>query len=154
MDGISLAASIIQIIDVSSRVVTSSINIYKSANGQLTEHGEIEDVTCALSSGARRIGKSIAAKRQPRTDADMEQLRLAAHCQQIANELLIVLEGLKSHGQQGKWLSLRQGLKTVWNEDKIASLERRLDRYRQQMIENILEKLRSEFHTPLATLSP
>ncbi|RMJ12251.1 hypothetical protein CDV36_008121 [Fusarium kuroshium] len=154
MDGISLAASIIQIIDVSSRVVAKGIDIYQSADGQLTEHGEIDHVTRALSSSARRIRKSIAANRPPCTDAEVEQLRLAADCQQIANELLKALERLKRRGgRPGKWTSLRQGLKTVWNEDKIASLERRLDRYRQQMIESILETLRTQTEASAAQQS-
>ncbi|KAH7243062.1 hypothetical protein B0J15DRAFT_528807 [Fusarium solani] len=153
MDGISLAASIIQIIDISSRVVAKGIDIYQSADGQLTEHGEIDHVTRALSSSARRIRISIAANRPPYTDAEMEQLRLATDCRQIANELLKALERLKRRGRPGKWTSLRQGLKTVWNEDKIASLERRLDRYRQQMIESILETLRTQTEASAAQQS-
>ncbi|KAF4464750.1 small s [Fusarium albosuccineum] len=153
MDGIGLAASIIQIIDVSSRVVGKGFDIYQSADGQLTEHAETDHVTRALSNSAQRIRKSIAASHQPRTDAEKEQLMLAADCQQIAQELLSALERLKRRGQPGKCSSLRQGLKAVWNEDKIASLERRLDRYRQQMIQSILETLRVQTQASAAQQS-
>ncbi|KAJ3538693.1 hypothetical protein NM208_g5796 [Fusarium decemcellulare] len=153
MDGIGLAASIIQIIDVSSRVVGKGIDIYQSADGQLTEHAEIDHVTRALSNSAQRIRKSIAANHRTQTDAEKEQLRLAADCQKIAQELLSALERLKRRGQPGKWSSLRQGLKTVWNEDKIASLERRLDRYRQQMTQSILETLRVQTQASAAQQS-
>ncbi|KAL4725713.1 hypothetical protein ACLX1H_007864 [Fusarium chlamydosporum] len=146
MDGISLAASIIQIIDVSSRVVSKSIEIYQSTDHQLIEHREIDHITRALSASARQIRKSIGDNRDPKHDTEIEQLRLATDCQKIAAELLKALERLKNCGQHGRWSSLRQGLKVVWNEEKIASLETRLDRYRQQMIQCILETLRSEDH--------
>ncbi|KAF5714994.1 P-loop containing protein [Fusarium mundagurra] len=144
MDGISLAASIIQIIDVSSRVVSKSIEIYQSTDHQLIEHREIDHITRALSGSARQIRKSIGDNRDPKSDTEIEQLRLAADCQKIATELLKALERLKNCGQHGRWSSLRQGLKVVWNEEKIANLETRLDRYRQQMIQYILETLRSD----------
>ncbi|KAF4943245.1 hypothetical protein FGADI_13536 [Fusarium gaditjirri] len=146
MDGISLAASIIQIIDVSSRVVSKSIEIYQSTDQKLIEHREIDHITRALSGSARQIRKSIGDNRGPKNDTETEQLRLATDCQKIANELLEALERLKNRGQHGRWSSLRQGLKVVWHEEKIASLETRLDRYRQQMIQYILETLRSEHH--------
>ncbi|KAG4274688.1 hypothetical protein FPRO04_09052 [Fusarium proliferatum] len=128
MDGISLAASIIQIIDVSSRVVSKSIEIYQSTDHQLIEHREIDHITRALSGSARQIHKSIGDNRDPKNDTEIEQLRLATDCQKIATELLKALERLKNCGQHGRWSSLRQGLKIVWNEEKIASLETRLDR--------------------------
>jgi len=142
MDGISLAASIIQIIDISSRVVTKSIDIYRSSDGQLIEHHEIDHVTKALSNSAGRIDQLIA-KSTARTDAELEQEQLGAKCREIADELVEVLNRLNSSGRAGRWRSFRQALKATWKEDKIISLEKRLDRYRQQMIANIVETLRS-----------
>ena len=141
MDGISLAASIIQIIDLSSRVVSKSIDIYRSSDGQLIEHNEIDEVTKALSASARRIDQLITNSAS-RTDAEIEQEQLGVKCREIADKLVEVLNKLKSSGRPGKWRSFRQALKAAWNEDKIAGLEKRLDRYRQQMIANIVETLR------------
>ncbi|KAK4198003.1 hypothetical protein QBC40DRAFT_341612 [Triangularia verruculosa] len=143
MEGVALAASIMQIIDLGTRVVKKGFDVYNSADGQLIEHGEIETVAKSLAHSAAHIRGNFPANL---TAHEREKHQIAIKCEQIATELLAALDGLKvkSRDRTGwprKWKSIRQALKTVWHEDRIAKLESRLDRCRQQMTFNILEGL-------------
>jgi hypothetical protein len=53
MDGLSVAARIIQVIDVASRLVANSVRLYQSADGQLIENQELAAITQLLSDNGK-----------------------------------------------------------------------------------------------------
>jgi hypothetical protein len=63
-------------------------------------------------------------------------------CQQVADDLLAVLKGLKAQGIKGKWNNIPQAIKSMWSQEQIDSLQKRLDGFRQQLIIAILLALR------------
>ncbi|KAJ4263451.1 hypothetical protein NW762_006270 [Fusarium torreyae] len=143
MEGLSVAASIIQVIDVSSCVISSSIEIHKSQDGQVVERRELEETTLSMARDVRRLRRRLDNESGSRslTALEREQEDIGRRCQSIANELLETLQGLRYEGPRSPWKSFRQALASAWNDEKIQGLEHRLDRYRQQMTTNVLSSL-------------
>jgi hypothetical protein len=143
MEGLSVAANIIQAIDAAGRLISNSIQIYRSQDGQAVERRELEQVTGSLAEDVRNMQRSLkdSRKRGGHTDAEKGQNKIGQQCEDIANELLMVLQRLKYKGTKSPLRSVRQALLSAWNDDKIQELEHRLDRYRQQMITTVLTSL-------------
>ncbi len=144
MDALAIAAAVVQFIDFTSKIVSKTAQIHRSPNGQREEHRELEKITDAISRDAKNIQQRISQRRVAGdlTDAEKDQEKIGQDCQEVAEELLSVLRRLQTSGRLSQWQSFRQALKTQWREDEIQSLERRLDRFRQQMIPIILDSLR------------
>jgi DNA topoisomerase VI subunit B len=152
MDGLTIAATIVQFIYVAGKVVSSTTSIRRSIGGQLDEHRELEEITSALAHDARKIRECIQQRRDAAelTDAEKEQEQIGQDCQDVAEQLLDALGKLKTRSgkkkaekhKQSQWQSFRQALRILWREDEICALEKRLDRFRQQMVFIILGTLR------------
>lgn len=67
-----------------------------------------------------------------RDDAYLQQL--VEQYRDICLELLTALERLKSDSQLGTWNNFCAALKTVWGENKIRSLQERLNEVRRKLI--------------------
>ncbi|KAF4442338.1 P-loop containing nucleoside triphosphate hydrolase [Fusarium austroafricanum] len=143
MEGLSVAASIIQVIDVSSRLISSSIEIYRSQGGQGIEWRELKETATSMAKDIHflRQGLNQAGKRRDLIPLEKEQKQIGQRCQDIGNELVETLRGLNYGGSRSPWKSFRQAIASAWNDDKIRNLEDRLDRYRQQMVMNVLSSL-------------
>lgn len=147
MDGLAIATAVIQFIEFTTGLVNKGISIHSSASGQTVDHHELESITKSLEQTSEDIQESITKESQQQgrrqlTGNDRELQRIAADCQKVANELLDVLSQLASKGPKSKWRSFRQALRATWNEGKIQALETRLDRFRQQLMMNVLNSLR------------
>ncbi|KAF2177486.1 hypothetical protein K469DRAFT_603169, partial [Zopfia rhizophila CBS 207.26] len=131
------AVNIIQLVDFTSKLVTGGTELYRSADGELVEHFELQKITTSLSGLTQNVNESLLSLKQDRqlTQQELEQ------CTRVASELLDTLKSLKVGGKAGKWRAVRQALLTVWHKDKIDALERRLDRFRQELIADILGTL-------------
>lgn len=143
MDGLTIATSIVQLIDIATKVVSRGVQIHKAADGRLDEYREIEVAARDLSRGARDINRWLARRHgNGKTSPADEQEEVAVGCQAVAGELAEVLGRLTSAKKKTPWQSARQAIGSIWREDKIRSLERRLDRFRQQMTGVLLGSLR------------
>lgn len=142
MDALSFATSIIQFIDFASGLVGKGLEIHKSTSGLPVGHTELGVITESLVACSTEIRKSKKGQKGV-SEPERELQQVATQCQDVAEELLGVLEGLKSKVERRtKWDSFRKLLKNAWQEDKIQALEARLERYRQQMVVNVLHSLR------------
>lgn len=144
MGGLAIATAVIQFFEFTSGLVSKGISIHSSASGQTVDHQELESITKSLERSGDEIRESITAESQQQgrhrpTGNEKELERIAADCQQVANELLDVLSHLASKGPKSKWRSFRQALRATWDEGKIQALEARLDRFRQQLMVNSIK---------------
>jgi N-terminal domain on NACHT_NTPase and P-loop NTPases len=132
---IGLASSIVQFIDFSFKIVSKASEIKQSADGVLSENFDLEIVTKDLVVINARLKDSL----QPPKVAIVliqEQRRiydLRERCNEVAEELLNALDKLKAKGSQGRWKSLRQALKSVWDRDKIIDIQSRLTGLREEL---------------------
>lgn len=139
----SVAALAIQVVDISAKIISKTIHL--SRTGGFVDNNELEKVTMDLLKAGEKLEKSMQEKdgRVQRSPENCEAvLSLAKECRDVADELLAALQGLKPIVNQSKWRNLRLALLTIWRAENIDSMERRLDRFRQQLILRLLESLR------------
>jgi hypothetical protein len=146
MEGLSAAQAIVQFIDVASKIVKRGVEFHRSPDGQLAEHRELKNVTADLAHHADVlkgvVGSGNNGRRLP--GHEVAQRDIGRECQEVAAELLRVLDKLADAGRksQAPWKSFRQAMVALREDKKIQSLEKRLDRLRQEMVVIILNSLR------------
>jgi DNA replication protein DnaC len=123
---VGLAANILQFIHTARHVVLTSREILDS--GTKNEYVELELITKGLRSRLDRIILPANARLVSEGDDGNSLEVLAVGCNEIADELLGYLDGLKLHNDRNTRESFVQALKTQWHDDKIKALRERLDR--------------------------
>lgn len=149
---LSVATAVVQFIDFSSELIGGSREIYSSVSGQLQEHAELEQIGSSLANLSNDLKVSLSGN--PPTNQlspnDRELHSLCKQCEEIADELLEVLAQLKTQdngklktrGERSQWKSFLQALRSVWARERIGELQKRLDRFRAQLVLAILVSLR------------
>ncbi len=137
----SVAAFAIQVVDFSAKVISKTIDMSRS--GGLIDNDELDRVTNDLLGVSQKLGNSLGGETFENSDNRTAVLILGKECQDVASELLAALQKLKGVVNQHKWKSFRLALLAIWRSEHIEALERRLDRFRQQLILRLLESLRS-----------
>jgi hypothetical protein len=138
MESLSVAAFAIQIVDFGAKVLSKANEI--AGKGRTVDVKAITDITEDIEKACGNLEKSIgSACHVPGDDAIAN---LGAECRTVAAELLDALKKLTGVVGQSKWRSFRQAMLTVWRAEHIELLERRLDRFRRQLILRMLESLR------------
>ena len=142
--GIGIAAAVIQFVDFGSKVVARSSEYHHSATGLALGNSELERVTKDLVRLSTGLDKSLKdSSNVSNVSPNQEQLQaLGKECQSVASELLAVLERLKVNSGASRWRSFRQAFLSVWKSEQIEGLEKRLDRFRMQLIVRSLDSLR------------
>jgi hypothetical protein len=141
MDGLTMAASVIQLVDFASRLVAKGVAIHGSSDGLTVGHRELEGLTDHLTADIKALEISLQARGQNHELTSSEK-QISIDCQRITTELPGALDQLKAKGPKTKWKFFRQALKSTWHDEKVQAHERRLDRFRQQLITSVLGTLR------------
>ena len=139
LSALSVAASAVQFVDFSSRLVAGSLELHNSATGQLEEHIDLEHVTKNLDKLTTDLYCSLSL--DTLTENEQRLHELCRNCHGTAIELSKALDKLKA--QRGsKWESVVKALRSIWSREKIETLRERLDKHRQELILLILVMLR------------
>ncbi len=144
---LSLAGNVIQFVDFGLRLLSEAHEIYQSPSGTTTGIIEIESIYQDLSNLSSRLKVSAVSPSKPSGISQEEQalLDLAGSCQRLADDLLATVKDLRvDDGPNRKWRSFRQGLKTLWKNEMIDAVQKRLDNFRKQLSLQLLAILRSE----------
>ncbi|KAI4862811.1 hypothetical protein F4820DRAFT_459963 [Hypoxylon rubiginosum] len=146
MDGLAVATAVIQFLEFSGSLIAKGIAIHSSLTGLTVDHTELQNITESLLQTSDEIQQSLKSHhgRHRLTGNEKDLEKIAGGCQGVANELLEVLTSLTAKGPKTRWRSFRHALRATWSEGKVKSLEDRLDRFRQQMMSNVLVSLRQE----------
>jgi hypothetical protein len=150
LTALSLAASIVQFVDVGSRLVETGYSMYKSADGATDDHIHLEQITADLLSVAKTVEQRLPGFQQSgqgrlsRGDRDLQNL--GQKCQKLGAQLLKKLDDLRVEenfkGLARGWAALRKTFKRIWSEEDIKNLEGKLSDYRQQLYVRMLAILR------------
>lgn len=128
---IGLASAIVQFVDFSSTLVSGAREIYSSASGARTEHDEADLAIDRLRDLTRHLPHVVPT--QTMTAGDRRLLALKEGCEVVFDELASILEAGRAKTPGSKRSSLRASLRNIRNKDKFATLQSRLDRYRQEV---------------------
>ncbi|OHE92815.1 hypothetical protein CORC01_11893 [Colletotrichum orchidophilum] len=127
MEAAGLASSILTFIDISYKIAKGTYEIYKSATGATAENAHVSNVITDLQRATAELGPSSNERHDP------ELAHLSEQCRGLSNDLLKLLARLER--REKKLLqSFKAAVVGARKQKDIASIERRLDQYRQQIL--------------------
>jgi len=132
----SLAGTIIQVVDFSSKVLTTTHELYK-ATGNVTVFQQCELVTADLYKISQHLQ---SCKAQSTNDASLKAL--LTECSDVASKLLARFEKLRVRGKKSKYKTFSQALKAVFSESDIQSIMRQLAEMRAAIQTHLIVDLR------------
>lgn len=135
---VGLAGNIVQFIDFSCQLFDRTQAICRSKNGASQGMQDLETITESLQNLSDGLQKSLdrgnrggnTATRRDENALDT----LAKGCQDVATELISVLQGVKAKETGSTWSSFRASLASMRKEKQINAIEKLLDTYRSQLI--------------------
>jgi hypothetical protein len=144
LSAISLASSIIQIVDFGSRLTRDAIATYKAASGTTVSNESKEFMALDLDHVLSRLATSIQPQGIPfvlqEHDQRLEDLR--QRCEALAQKLLTKLKTFKRKKDDGKWKSIVKALRGTFSEAEIDSIDKRIADIRQEIGLHILVVLK------------
>jgi hypothetical protein len=150
MTAIGLAGSIVQFVSFSHEFVSLGKEIYKSSAGVREQSIELDTMIQDLSAIHESLLQSWSTDPTRRSKQENNIASLVTQCEPIYKELQGVLAGLQVQGDdRRKWKSFCKALKSVWKEDQINNLEKRLHRLQQQIDSHLITDIRYGSHSRL-----
>ena len=141
---ISLANCVVQFTEFGIKLVTGSIELYRSVDGANAERSSLEFQTTHLRKLSEKLINTLDQNEDDRSaSSDEATLKLLATCcKDIATDLLSVLEDLKIKKKPGlgrKWESFQKAVEaqTPWNKHRIAAVKKLLVSLQAQMFNQI-----------------
>jgi hypothetical protein len=126
---IGLAGNIVQFVDYSSKLISSTHEIYKSNTGSSKNHIYLEGI-------ATRLLELNSSHEQPKLAGSSPYNKalhdLKAQCVEDAEALLALVKALQAK-KDSKWSSFRKALKSSWEKEEVDRLEGRLKDHRNEL---------------------
>ena len=145
LTALSVASSIVQLVEFSWDLIASSYDAFKSAEGSNRRNEEIARQTAELRTVNAGLCRFKPAAGQIVPESEVLLFNLARKSMALSKELLDVMEELrvKKIGRGRALNSVWKQVKGVRKSDKILDIERRLDIIQNQVNTCLLELLRS-----------
>ena len=140
---ISLVGNIVQFVDFGSKLISKTVEGYRSADGAFIDNAGLEAATNDLVALNERIKSNATTG-----GANLALISLCSSCNDVAKELLVALVKLKLQGGKSKWKSFRKALRSVWSKEEVLGIERRLSSFRDEINLRIVVELRYQ-HSPV-----
>ena len=142
LSALTLASSIVQFVDFSSRLLSGATELYHVKTGTLPAYEELE----LISNDIISVNKSYLDKSHPDPTipplARIELNRLAEACNNLAQELLILLHKSRAQSHGKALQSIRQAFLNLCRERKISDYMERLKNLRLQTVTHMVVILR------------
>lgn len=142
LTALSAAGTIIQFVDFGSKLLSGTVELYRSSVGFLEIHQQLELVTSNLKSVVIKMRQACQCEagegeRPLREDDQRQEDSIHAICDEatrIADELLGKLANLKVKGEKHRvWESLKAVIKAAWSKEEIKALSGRLSQLREAL---------------------
>ena len=139
LTALSVAGTIVQFIDFSTKLISKGNEIYYSADGTSIGNAELE----VIANNLRELGARLQQVPHPGTAENEALRRLAKQCEIVAKELVLVLEKLKIRGTANRWWkSVQQAFKALLSKDEVDAILLRLVHFRDELNLHILVSMR------------
>ncbi|KAK1711695.1 hypothetical protein BDP67DRAFT_438301 [Colletotrichum lupini] len=126
MEAAGLASSILTFIDICYKVAKRTYEIYESATGATAENIHVGNVIIDLEKAAAELSPVSRGH-------DAELAKLSEQCRTLSDDLLKLLAGLERR-EKRLFQSFKAAIAGARKQKEVASIEKRLDQYRQQII--------------------
>ena len=125
LSAVSLAAGVVQFIGYGYKILSKGNQLYKAADGVLSESALLELAIKDLKELLKRIKQASSPKSPVWQGFQDKSVKLV-------DEKLDCLEKLKVYGSPGKWKSLRKALKSVHCKEQIDKWIEQLNMLRDE----------------------
>ncbi|ORY12629.1 hypothetical protein BCR34DRAFT_650510 [Clohesyomyces aquaticus] len=156
---ISLTGNIVQFVHFGCSLFSKGQQIYRSASGKTLRHDELQTIAQHIKDFSKRIDATVEQQKcgagEVKINSDL--VALAKRCGSVASELTSVLEKLGKKAASGAtqtggkesrgpwhWENFRAALQSIYKDDRIAELEERLERLRDQIMFHLVADLSSK----------
>ncbi|KAK4449067.1 hypothetical protein QBC34DRAFT_326556 [Podospora aff. communis PSN243] len=136
---LGLAANILQFVEFTRHLLSSTRELAEW--GAKSEHTELVSIAQQL----RTLAESIRPPGPDSSDNAEEDIypdsglgKLAKSCIEIADELLAVLDSLKTKGKNQRWRSFQHALLAVLKAEKVAALQKRMDQLSRALYSQLM----------------
>ncbi|KAH6683967.1 hypothetical protein B0J14DRAFT_458323, partial [Halenospora varia] len=123
LTALGLAGNVVQFVDFGSKLLSSSVQLYKSTTGTLKVNDELELVAAEI--------KALTSKLSSEEDLGANFQKICNETVDIANNILMRLDKLKIGGKNRVWKSLWQAINVAWTAEELANLVDRLERLKR-----------------------
>lgn len=144
MSALSSASGCAQFVDFADNIISGRTDLCVSPDASgLIDHNDLQSVANRLLvlSNDIQVPSRIASHDQV-VSVEQEITDICQECSSISGQLLSALVMLQFHGRKEKWASVRQALRTVWKQEQIDGLQKRLEGFRTRLVVDILVSLR------------
>lgn len=152
LTALALASNIVQFVDFTSKLISTTHSLYASTSGAKAEHLELE----LLANTLRSLADDAAPPSQRIKNVSSEEstfIELGDMCRRVSDELLTVLQSLRFKGSHRGWTSFIQALRSEWKQKEISALQARLDRIGDVLNAKILKNLQIKVYLELKDLN-
>jgi uncharacterized protein YukE len=130
LTAIGLASNILSFIDFSAKLIKGAYKIYSSQSGTTEEN---ED-SSKLLDDLREATEALYSDFRGQTKHEKSLRKLSENCRQLSAELQTVLNKLRVTEKDSRLKSVVVSLMSMRKEKEIASIEKRLDSYRLEIL--------------------
>lgn len=147
---VGVAGNVLQFLDFASKLCSTSLEIYRTANGTPTSNAQTEALLKGFIESMDGVSSDLAQYRtalsvtskQAFIPGQNELGTIISDCQNLANDLMTRFEKLKASGRPGRWKSFVAGVKCMWKKKELDELQLRLQQHRKELEWRMLISLR------------
>jgi hypothetical protein len=126
-------------VEFTSKLVSGTYEIYSSSARTTDENADLARVIEDVHSVTRRLSYSA---RPAVTDDETALLGLVKECRKLSEDLVRALKRLQTKKPMSKSESFRVAWRAIREKGDLESLEKRLERYRRQILDRIVIMMR------------
>jgi hypothetical protein len=139
LSALAFSGNLLQFIDIAGKLLSEAHQVCRSANGITTSNRD----AIAVYDDFRAAAAGLVARPLRSTTADdLAVVSLAERCQELSDDLIKALKNLQATNPGSKRESLRIACRALRDKGELESLEKRLDRYRRQIVTRIIFMMR------------
>ena len=139
LSAIGLAGNIVAFVEFTSKLVSGAYEIYSSSARTTDEYADLEKVIEDVHAVTRRVSYSPVPAV---TDDEIALLDLVKNCRKLSEDLIRALKRLQAKNPKSKSESFRVAWRALREKGKLESLEKRIDRFRRQILDRIVIMMR------------
>ena len=141
--GISLAASVIQIVTFSIDAAKICRELYQK--GSVSEYSNLDYTTNHLASLTRSLQQSLrnsGTQSQALTREEKDLVDLSGKCEDCANKLQRELRELQTQPRASAFEAARQAARAIYKKKRIDKIQKELQAYQSILETSLLSRLR------------
>ena len=132
LTALSIACSVIQIVDFGCKLVSQTQEVYQAANGGTKDNVTESDIVNDIKTLYRELAKKDDDF-QRSSDDDIALGKLVDACNREATSLLELLAGLEAPKGATKWVSFMKAIKIARKRGQVEGIETRLRKIQRQI---------------------